>query len=140
MAGVSHIAVHGRTLNMRDSEPCNLEAIALIKSVSKVPVFANGGCKSYDDAIKIVRTTKVDGVMVANGLLANPALFAGYTKTPDLCIFDWINLEKKFDISFESFHHHLNFMMRSRIPKAERIIFNNFKMKDDVINFINNVF
>lgn len=139
MAGVSHIAVHGRTINMRDSEPCNLETIALIKSASKLPIFANGGCKSYEDAIEIVRTTKVDGVMAANGLLANPALFAGYKKTPDSCILNWIDLNKKFDVPFELFHHHLNFMIRSKLPKAERLILNNLKKKDEVINFINTV-
>lgn len=62
MAGVSHIAVHGRTVDMRDSEPCDLETIALIKSVANVPIFANGGCKSYDEAIEVARITKADGI------------------------------------------------------------------------------
>lgn len=46
---------------MRDSEPADYEAVALIKSALSIPVFANGGCKSYSDALEIARITKADG-------------------------------------------------------------------------------
>jgi tRNA-dihydrouridine synthase 4 len=92
-AGVDYIAVHGRTVAMR-KEPADYEAIKLIKSSVSVPIYANGGCKTYDEALKIASITNVDGIMVAEGLLDNPALFAGHTKTPVLCLKDWVSYLK----------------------------------------------
>jgi len=57
--GVDHIAVHGRTVAMR-KEPADYEAIKLIKSSVTVPVYANGGCKTYEDALNIAALTNVD--------------------------------------------------------------------------------
>jgi tRNA-dihydrouridine synthase 4 len=59
--GVDHIAVHGRTIAMH-REPADYEAIKLIKSSVKIPVYANGGCNSYEDALKIAQLTGADGL------------------------------------------------------------------------------
>lgn len=59
-AGVSHIVVHARTVNQR-AEPPDYEAIRLVKDALRIPVFANGACKSYLDALEIARRTGADG-------------------------------------------------------------------------------
>lgn len=59
-AGVSHIGVHGRTVDMR-AEPADYEAIGLVKSSVNVPVYANGGCTSYNQALEIAAITNADG-------------------------------------------------------------------------------
>ena len=33
----------------------------------------------------------VTGVMAARGMLANPAMFAGYQNTPEQCVKDWVS-------------------------------------------------
>lgn len=45
---------------MRKESP-DYEAVKLIKSSLQVPVFANGGCKSYEDALNIAALTGADG-------------------------------------------------------------------------------
>lgn len=74
-AGVDFITVHGRTKGMKSSEPVNVEAIKLVKSVARVPVIANGDIFTLQDTTDMVQKTGVDGVMAARGLLENPGLF-----------------------------------------------------------------
>jgi tRNA-dihydrouridine synthase 4 len=62
-AGVSFISVHGRTRQQR-CEPVNLDAIRLAKDCVQVPVYANGDCKSLEDALRIAEYTGVDGETV----------------------------------------------------------------------------
>uniref|UniRef100_A0A915E8W2 DUS-like FMN-binding domain-containing protein n=1 Tax=Ditylenchus dipsaci TaxID=166011 RepID=A0A915E8W2_9BILA len=121
-AGISHIAVHGRTKDMRGEKP-DIGAIATIKAAVKIPVYANGDCKSYEEALEMTRITKADGIMVANGLLANPALFGGHPKTPWRCF----DLNDSLEMTFDNFHHHLMFMLRAVLPKQQRIAFNELR-------------
>ncbi|EPB69891.1 dihydrouridine synthase [Ancylostoma ceylanicum] len=92
-AGVSHLTVHGRTPQMR-SEPVDYDAIRLVKESVSVPVVANGDVTQKLQALEIAEKTGVDGdflrVMAANGLLYNPALFAGFEYTPASCIRDFV--------------------------------------------------
>jgi tRNA-dihydrouridine synthase len=60
-AGVSHVAVHGRTPEQK-AEPPDLDTIAQVKASLRVPVFANGDCKSYTEALEIAQKTRVDGI------------------------------------------------------------------------------
>lgn len=92
-AGVSFITVHGRTIKQQKSEPANWDAIKTIKQSVRIPVFANGDIKIPADVDRMVFATGVDGVMAANALLMNPALFAGYEMTPLACVADWVNLK-----------------------------------------------
>jgi len=121
-AGVSHIAVHGRTRDQRGEKP-DYAAIGLVKSALSIPVYANGDCNTYEQALEITKLTNADGVMSANGLLANPALFAGHEYTPRQCVVDWLDLESSLGIPFEPFHQHLNFMLRPVLSKPQRMYF-----------------
>ena len=51
-----------------------------------MPVIANGGITTREEALFLAEQTGVDGIMAANGLLDNPALFAGYEYTPSDCV------------------------------------------------------
>lgn len=61
-AGPDYITVHGRRRSQRSSEPVNLEAIRLIKSVAKVPIVANGDVFCLDDVDRIIKVTRADGM------------------------------------------------------------------------------
>lgn len=80
--GVDWIAIHGRTRKQKSSEPVDFDTIKIVKESINIPVFANGDIFSLKDADQVIQYTKSDGVMVARGLLENPAMFAGYEKTP----------------------------------------------------------
>ncbi|CAI5785227.1 tRNA-dihydrouridine20a/20b 20b synthase NADP+-like isoform X2 [Podarcis lilfordi] len=87
-AGVSWITVHGRNVEERH-QPVHYDAIKIIKQSMSIPVIANGDIKSLKDVKDVHQKTGTDGIMVARGLLANPAMFAGYEETPLRCLQDW---------------------------------------------------
>ena len=74
-AGASAITVHGRTTSQGYSGTVNLEVIKKIKQSVSIPVFANGDCKSVEDAEKILNETSADGIMIGRGALGCPEIF-----------------------------------------------------------------
>lgn len=119
--GPDYITVHGRRRSQRSSEPVNLEAIRLIKSIARVPIVANGDIFSLDDVDRIVKVTGVDGVMAARGLLENPALFAGYPKTPWGAVEKFLHLNMTLGpLPHQLTVHHVGEMMLKILNKKER--------------------
>ncbi len=74
-AGAAAIAVHGRTTAQGYSGEVNIEAIKQVKQAVKIPVFANGDCRSFADAQKILEHTGADGIMIGRGALGRPEIF-----------------------------------------------------------------
>ena len=74
--------------------------------------------------------------MSARGLLANPALYAGYNSTPINCVEDWIKIAINTGTSFNCFHHHLIYMLESSLTKADRQYFNVLGSTTCVISFL----
>lgn len=75
-AGVAAIALHGRTANEFYSGQADWDAIATLKqTIRSVPILGNGDIWSADDALRMVRETGCDGVVVGRGCLGRPWLF-----------------------------------------------------------------
>ncbi|KAK9512957.1 hypothetical protein O3M35_001257 [Rhynocoris fuscipes] len=134
-AGASFITVHGRTVNQR-SDPVNTSAIRNIVQSVSIPVVANGGVRNMSDVLALKESTKSNGVMVAQGLLTNPALFTGVSRTPLSCIQDWIDIAISSDVQFQCFHHHLVFMLEKVFDKEQRRIFNKLSTRETVLEFL----
>ena len=81
-AGASLITIHGRTKDKIYAGDVNFEEIAKAKQAVKIPVIANGGVFSNEDAETLLRETGADGVMVARASLFNPQIFCELTDTP----------------------------------------------------------
>lgn len=134
-AGASFLTVHARTPDMRN-EPIDLENLKLVRSCVQLPMIANGNVRSLDDAKELYRESKCNGVMVAGGILTNPALFAGHTTTPIECVQHWLDITSSIETQFLSMHHHLVFMLEKVLTKKEKLIFNVLNNKHDVHNFL----
>ncbi|KAK3769691.1 hypothetical protein RRG08_004942 [Elysia crispata] len=133
--GASFITVHGRTKEQR-TQPVDLQAIQTIKQAVSIPVVANGDIRSLEDTHRVHEETQVDGVMAARGILANPAMYAGYNETPVECIKDWLDLSLSLGTSFNIFHHHLMFMLEHQLPRVERSVFNSLASTSAVLEFL----
>lgn len=164
-AGVSWITVHGRTAEERH-QPVHYDAIKTIKESVSVPVIANGDIKYFRDVQSTYQLTGVDGkfdlnlfqlfvkefgfitsvffflqgVMVARGLLANPAMFAGYEDTPLKCIWDWVDTSIEQGTPFTCFHRHLIYMLERVSSQPERKVFNSLSSTSAVIDYLQNTY
>ncbi|MFI6283207.1 tRNA dihydrouridine synthase DusB [Streptomyces sp. NPDC051018] len=75
--GVTAIALHGRTAAQHYGGTADWDAIARLKEhVPEIPVLGNGDIWSADDALRMVRETGCDGVVVGRGCLGRPWLFS----------------------------------------------------------------
>ena len=76
-AGVAAVALHGRTASDYYSGNADWSAIARLREeLTDVQVLGNGDIWSAADAIRMMRTTGVDGIVVGRGCLGRPWLFA----------------------------------------------------------------
>lgn len=75
-AGAAMLTVHGRTRVQMYSGEVNLKEIAAAKAAVDIPVIANGGVFSADDADRLLNETGADGVMLARGAMYNPFLIS----------------------------------------------------------------
>ena len=74
-AGVSAMAVHGRTRAQMYSGRADWDIIREVKSTVSVPVLANGDVFEAVDAERILKYTGADMAMVGRGAFGNPWLF-----------------------------------------------------------------
>ena len=75
-AGCSAVALHARTAAQLYSGEARWTAIAELKrAVTSIPVFGNGDVWEAWDALRMMRETGCDGVVVGRGCLGRPWLF-----------------------------------------------------------------
>ena len=75
-SGADMICVHGRVRDRIYAGEVNFKAIADAKNAVGIPVIANGGIFSKDDAEKLMEGTGADGVAIARGAMYRPWIFA----------------------------------------------------------------
>lgn len=73
-AGVSALAVHGRTRSQMYNGKADWSWIAKVKDAVKIPVIGNGDVKSVEDMQAMIEQTGCDGVMIGRGIIGNPFL------------------------------------------------------------------
>jgi len=69
--GIEGLAVHGRTRSQRYDPSADWIAIAQVKAAVKIPVAGSGDLRSSDDAVRRIRQSGVDAVMLGRGILGN---------------------------------------------------------------------
>jgi nifR3 family TIM-barrel protein len=74
--GCASVALHARTAAQLYDGAADWSAIALLKQhVTRIPVLGNGDIWEAQDALRMMRTTGCDGVVVGRGCLGRPWLF-----------------------------------------------------------------
>lgn len=77
---------------------CDWDVIRDIRKTIKIPMFANGGVHKWADVERCLEHTGVQGIMSAEALLENPALFAGgKIVCLDQLATEYIDLWEKYD-------------------------------------------
>lgn len=73
--GCAAVGLHARTAAQLYSGEARWEAIGELKSRLRIPVLGNGDIWEAGDALRMMRTTGCDGVIVGRGCLGRPWLF-----------------------------------------------------------------
>ena len=74
-AGVSAVAVHGRTRTQMYAGTANWDYIREVKQAVSIPVIANGDVFDAKAAVHILRYTGADMAMIGRGCFGNPWVF-----------------------------------------------------------------
>ena len=73
-AGAQLLTLHGRTREQAFKGSADWHAIAAVKRALTIPVIANGDVNGVDDALRCLKVTGADGVMVGRGSMGAPWL------------------------------------------------------------------
>lgn len=75
--GIRAITVHARTKTMGYSGQAIWPVIGDVKKAVSIPVLGNGDIWTASDALKMMKETRCDFVMVGRGAIGNPWIFRG---------------------------------------------------------------
>ena len=78
--GISAITVHARTRKQGYQGTADWDAIAEVKTYASIPVIGNGDVQNVEDALRLIKHTSCDAVMIGRASLGNPGVFEGKTR------------------------------------------------------------
>ena len=75
-SGAAMVTVHGRTRGMLYSGVADWDYITKVKEQLSIPVIANGDIVSGETAVKCLKRTGADGIMIGRATFGDPWIFA----------------------------------------------------------------
>ena len=131
-AGARLIAVHARHRVQYDGKTgravsrqgaAHVAEVAAVKSAlgDDFPILSNGNTRTWADVEANLASTRADGVMSAEGLLDDPALFAPGENKPDACALalEYLDLVAKHPVKHSTVLFHLRRMLRNPLTKFQ---------------------
>ena len=73
--GIAALSVHGRTREDRYEGEAEYDTIARIKQMARIPVIANGDVRTPEQALRVLRHTGADALMIGRGAQGRPWIF-----------------------------------------------------------------
>ena len=74
-SGAAMVAVHGRTRSMLYSGTADWDTIGKVKQALSIPVIANGDITDGETALRCLRRTGADGLMIGRSTFGDPWIF-----------------------------------------------------------------
>ena len=111
-SGIAEITVHGRTREQQYSGEADWNMIARIKDSVHIPVIGNGDIFRAEDAIRRMKESGADGVMIGRGALGNPWIFRNIKKIMDGNEPEEVTLRERHDMIRKHYS-----MMLSHLPE-----------------------
>ena len=99
--GAKAICVHGRTKAQMYRDPVNIDIIKAVKESVNIPVIANGGINTAEDAKRMLEYTGCDGLMIARGAMGNPFLFEEITAYLEGREYNAPTMEERMKVALE---------------------------------------
>lgn len=107
-AGVSAVAVHGRTRKQFYEGRADWDIIRQVKEAVKIPVFGNGDIFSAADGLRMLETTGCDGLMIGRGADGNPWIFE---RLRAVLLQEEIPEEPSFEVRLDLAAEHLHMLI-----------------------------
>ncbi len=103
--GASLLTMHARTRSQGYSGEADWESLKKLKTNFDIPVIGSGNIFTAKNAVDMLKTTGVDGVLFARGAIGNPFIFK---KTKEMLLGnhpdDTENINKKITTAMEHLH------------------------------------
>ena len=139
-AGISLITIHGRPASQDKQGPVNYELVKRIVESVSIPVIANGGIKSREDAKKIIDETGAIAAMSAQGFLWDPSSFDPNGKIPSTKIArEYLEICSRFDkIPLDVIRRHFFYIFDKELGKngKNRAILGHTTSREQLAKFI----
>ena len=114
-SGAAMVAVHGRTRSMLYSGTADWDAIRKVKEQLTVPVIANGDITGGEAAVRCLKRTGADGLMIGRSVFGDPWIFqevnaalAGKVYAGRPCLKDRVTVAvRQFQLAEEDHGEHI---------------------------------
>ncbi len=114
-SGAAMLTVHGRTRSMLYSGTADWDMIARVKQQSHIPVIANGDIVGSESAVKCLKWTGADGLMIGRASFGDPWVFSevaaaigGKPYAGKPCLSDRVDVAvRQFQLSYEDKGEHI---------------------------------
>lgn len=106
-AGAALITIHGRPASQDKHGPIDRQLVKAIVDAVKIPVIANGGITSLEEARDLIRETGAIAAMSAQSLLMDPTIFDKTGKKPNTVFaLEYLSIFEKFHVPFDVARRH----------------------------------